>query len=337
MANDDQETLAAEYVLGTLSADERHQAEALLGVDPGFAEVVRHWERRLGELHVMVEAVEPPPEVWDRIKTQIATRTPSGGAHLPRVKEAPPSAAPPPQPADPEDLMSPAAKLASVLPPREDEETSPTSVPPSAVADLAGEIGAPEPAPKSVERSADVIYLAGRLARWRQVTYALSALAAVLALYVALAQFAPNLIPAPLQPRSSGTVARVESGARLQQDRLVAVLQHDPTAPAFLLTLDTQNHMLTVRRVSATPESGHSYELWLVSNRFLAPRSLGLVGKDEFTQRAVPGNYDVDTLRTATYAISLEAADGSQSGAPTGPILFTGRAVEALPGSQPRT
>ena len=36
----------------TLSADEREQAEAMLLVDPGFAEIVRVWERRLGELNV---------------------------------------------------------------------------------------------------------------------------------------------------------------------------------------------------------------------------------------------------------------------------------------------
>ena len=46
-------------------------AEALLTLDPAFEAAVRHWERRLGELNVMVEAVEPPPEVWDRIKTQL--------------------------------------------------------------------------------------------------------------------------------------------------------------------------------------------------------------------------------------------------------------------------
>jgi anti-sigma-K factor RskA len=70
MYDDDRDALAAEYVLGTLSADEREQAEALIAIDPGFAEVVRVWERRLGELNVMVEAVEPPPQVWDKIKTE---------------------------------------------------------------------------------------------------------------------------------------------------------------------------------------------------------------------------------------------------------------------------
>ena len=58
-----------------------------------------------------------------------------------------------------------------------------------------------------------------------------------------------------------------------------------------------------------------------------------LVGNDEFTQRAIPGNYDIDTLRGALYAVSLEPTGGSPSGTPSGPVLFTGKAVEALPAS----
>jgi anti-sigma-K factor RskA len=117
--------------------------------------------------------------------------------------------------------------------------------------------------------------------------------------------------------------------------RLVAVLQQDPTAPAFLLTVDPQSRTLVVRRVSATPEAGRSYELWLISSQFPAPKSLGIVGNDEFTQRPIPGNFDVGTLRTASYAVSLEPSGGSPSGVPTGPVLFTGKIVESVPTATP--
>ena len=80
MYDDDQDALAAEYVLGTLSADEREHAEALLTLDPGFAASVRMWERRLGELNVMVEAVEPPPELWDKIKAELGAVEPASEA-----------------------------------------------------------------------------------------------------------------------------------------------------------------------------------------------------------------------------------------------------------------
>src|SRR5215469_12005919 len=108
MYDDDRDALAAEYVLGTLSADEREQAEALLAIDPGFAEIVRVWERRLGELNVMVEAVEPPAGVWDKIQSDImgpevaareaATPEPQFAADeefsFPPVEEASPRTAP---------------------------------------------------------------------------------------------------------------------------------------------------------------------------------------------------------------------------------------------------
>ena len=70
MTDEEKDALAAEYVLGTLAGDERANAEGMIASDPAFAELVRQWERRLGELNVMVEAVEPPPQIWDRIKSR---------------------------------------------------------------------------------------------------------------------------------------------------------------------------------------------------------------------------------------------------------------------------
>ena len=67
-AAEDHQVLAAEYVLGTLDDVERAQAEALMMVDIGFAGLVQHWERRLGELHILIEPVQPPPAIWEKIK-----------------------------------------------------------------------------------------------------------------------------------------------------------------------------------------------------------------------------------------------------------------------------
>src|SRR6185295_18128382 len=63
--------LAAEYVLGTLDASERAHTRVLLGIDDAFAARVKQWERRLGELHLMVEPVEPDWRVYERIKARI--------------------------------------------------------------------------------------------------------------------------------------------------------------------------------------------------------------------------------------------------------------------------
>jgi anti-sigma-K factor RskA len=349
MYDDDRDALAAEYVLGTLAADEREQAEALLVIDPGFAEIVRVWERRLGELNVMVEAVEPPPDVWDKISTEIGI-TPRGGAEgdFPAIGEAEAGSAsmpglspetPPELTAEPApDLLAePAQDLDLASPPRDLDEAS-------VVAALASSLLLPpEPAPEAakpppseparspaspkIERNADIIYLARDVKRWRGITVAMSAIAALLALYIGVEQFAPGLIPLGRQSPMLASSQTQPPGSRL-----VAVLQQEPTAPAFLLTLDPQSRNITVRRVTSGPDAGRSYELWLI-DKSSSPHSLGLVGADEFTTRPIPASFDVGAMRGASYAVSLEPAGGSTSGAPTGPILFTGKMVESVPGS----
>jgi anti-sigma-K factor RskA len=319
MDDDNQDTLAAEYVLGTLSAEERKHAEALLSFDPAFEQAVRQWERRLGELNVMVEAVEPSPGIWEKIKTEIGSAEPGSAAASPLPEQ---------------DSPAPVADLAAEFFSTPEPPPAPTLQTPANGSAALSPSAPPEP--RKIERSADVIYLANRVRRWQRVTYALGVIAALLALYVAVWQIAPDRMPPQLRP-GAAMMAWSEAPARALQDRLVAVLQPGPTGPAFLLTFDTRQRTLTVRRVSAAPEAGKSYELWLISSRLGAPRSLGIVGQDEFTLRALSGNYDADTLRAATYAVSLEPAGGSPSGAPTGPVLFTGRAVESLPASPPQT
>jgi anti-sigma-K factor RskA len=367
MYDDDRDALAAEYVLGTLSADERDQAEALLVIDPGFAEIVRVWERRLGELNVMVEAVEPPPEVWDRIKTEIDGAeghiAAEAAAALPAIGEAAPYTAPeameeiaPEPPADTApDLLAEFAPSSDAAVPDDlvpdllapstessDVPTAPGFDDSAVVAALAssllpseqqGEAEPPAQAPSvppapNIERSADVIYLARQARRWRGFTVAMSAIAALLAIYVAVGQLAPGLLPAGRLAQSAAVVPPPSS-------RLVAVLQQEPTAPAFLLIVDPQNRTMTVRRMTATAGAGRSYELWLISGKDPKPQSLGLIGGEEFTTRALPADFDVGTMPAASYAVSLEPAGGSKSGAPSGPILFTGKMVEAVPGSPP--
>ena len=92
------DALAAEYVLGTLDFDERTQAQALLVIDQEFVAKVRLWERRLGELHLMVEPVEPEGKIWDRIKAKMPAPPPKPDvkpAAEPAV-ETPPTLEPPP-------------------------------------------------------------------------------------------------------------------------------------------------------------------------------------------------------------------------------------------------
>jgi hypothetical protein len=107
--------LAAEYVLGTLAKDELVQAQGLLEIDEGFAAKVKFWERRLGELHLMVEAVDPDAEIWERIKgklSDVAQNPVTQTAELPEAVE-PPKADVPPLP-EPAEAAPPAAPEAAV-------------------------------------------------------------------------------------------------------------------------------------------------------------------------------------------------------------------------------
>ena len=83
--DEEREGIAAEYALGTLDADERAQADAMLLVDPEFAAEVARWERRLGELNVLVAPVEPPALVWEKIRAGVAEAAPAEPMRLPQV------------------------------------------------------------------------------------------------------------------------------------------------------------------------------------------------------------------------------------------------------------
>jgi anti-sigma-K factor RskA len=260
----DRDVLAAEYVLGTLDADERQQAEALIRSDAGFADLVHGWEQRLGELNATIPSVEPPPEVFERIRRGLA------------------------------------------------------------VAPSSGQIIALDA-------------MRARLRGWRSFGTTMAALAAALAAVLVTSLVRPELMPTGLRPKPQVIeVVRTIDKPADAAGRLVAVLQKDASSPAFILTVDIEKRTMTVRRVAAEEQAGKSYELWLVSKQFAKPRSLGLVGAQEFTTGATLATYQPDTISDATYAISLEPEGGSPTGEPTGPVLWGGKLIETLPPTQPR-
>jgi len=262
--DEDLNVLAAEYVLGTLSLEERQRAESLAQSNTDFAALVRGWERRLGELHAMVPSVEPPLEIFERIKQRLAGGGPGG------------------------------------------------------------QVVALET-------------LRNRIGRWRSFGTAMAALAAVLLALLVTSVVRPDLMPAALRPNPEviEVVRTIEKPAETP-NRLVAVLQKDAASPAFIVTVDIATRTMTVRRVAAEEQAGKSYELWLVSKQFPKPRSLGLVGAHEFTAGMALAAFQPDTIADATFAVSLEPEGGSPTGEPTGPVLWSGSLIEAVPSAQAR-
>jgi anti-sigma-K factor RskA len=331
--NPDKEVLAAEYVLGTLGLAERVQVQQMIASDPTFAALVRDWERRLGELNVLVTPVEPPPAILDWIKARHASGDPIRDV----LAEEPPPAAAEPAPT----IVPPAAEPATVAPAAEPATIAPAAaVPPAIESPSIEPVPAPRPQPlpplpeRDTASSAQIVELSRRARRWRGTALAIAALAAAFAGIVVVREVQPELMPDPLKPRVVEREVEVVKTVEVPSPRpaqYVAVLQRDAASPAFLLTFDLDKRTLTVRTVRAERQPGKAYELWLVSDRFQSPRSLGLIGNEEFTQRPQLANYDAVTINRATYAVSLEPEGGSPTGAPTGPVLFTGKLLQVTP------
>jgi anti-sigma-K factor RskA len=157
--------------------------------------------------------------------------------------------------------------------------------------------------------SAEVVYLTRRVKRWRTATYVASAIAASLLLVIGLRDV--------IQPKP-------------ELGRYVAVLQADKVSPGFLLTVDLNTKEFTVRRVGADAPRDRSYELWLVHDKFPQPRSLGLIGDHEFTRSQLAA-FDPQIINEATYAVTVEPPGGSPTGVATGPIVYAGKLIEAVP------
>jgi anti-sigma-K factor RskA len=346
--NPDKEVLAAEYVLGTLGFAERAQAQRMIASDPIFAALVADWERRLGELNVLVTPVEPPAAILDRIKERHAngdpvadvlteeppTPTEAAPTIAPPTVELPPVEPPPAEPppaelfdAPPSDAVPPDAVPLGAMPPAvESPSIEPTPSPPP-------QAEAPQ---REAASTAQIIELSRRAGRWRGAALAIAALAAAFAGLVVVREMRPELMPDPLQPRVVEKQVEVVKTVEVPSPRpaqYVAVLQRDAESPAFLLTFDLEKRTLTVRTVRAERQPGKAYELWLVSDRFNSPRSLGLIGDEQFTQRAQLANYDAVTINRATYAVSVEPEGGSPTGAPTGPVVYSGKLLQVTPPS----
>jgi anti-sigma-K factor RskA len=152
---------------------------------------------------------------------------------------------------------------------------------------------------------ATIVALRRSIKVWRATAIAASAIAACLLVALGVRQFQPT-------PK---------------QGNFVAVLQKDATSPAFLVTVNIDDRIMTVQPVAAKPESGKSYELWLVQDSLGAPKSLGVIDDRKVVTRPALTAYKPDVIESATFAVSLEPEGGSPTGKPTGPVVFSGRLI----------
>jgi anti-sigma-K factor RskA len=185
----------------------------------------------------------------------------------------------------------------------------------------------------AVADSSNVIRLSNRARRWRQVATLTTAIAAALVAMIAVGVYRPDMLPDQLRPKPRTQVVAIRTPAAPAPPdaQYVAVLQKDGGSPAFILTVDGVTRNFTVRRVGAAAEPGKSFELWLISDKLPQPRSLGVIGAGDFTARPVLASYDADTIKAATYAVTIEQAGGSPDGKPTTAPVFAGKLIETVP------
>ncbi|MGD9914810.1 MAG: anti-sigma factor [Rhizobiaceae bacterium] len=78
------EIVAAEYVVGTLPADERLEVSARIDADPHFARVVDRWEGHFAPMQAVYDPVEPPASVKPSIDRRLFSER-AGAAAAPAV------------------------------------------------------------------------------------------------------------------------------------------------------------------------------------------------------------------------------------------------------------
>jgi anti-sigma-K factor RskA len=185
--------------------------------------------------------------------------------------------------------------------------------------------------PVAAETS-NVVTFPGQARRWRNIATAMSAIAAALIAIVAIQVVRPDLLPDGIRPKPRTQVVEVKAPPAPASAQYVAVLQKDGGSPAFILTVDGATKNFTVRKVGdTTAEPGKSYELWVISDRLGAPRSLGVIGDGDFTTRPALASYDPNVVKSATYAVTVEPAGGSPNGKPTSAPVFAGKLIETVP------
>ena len=159
-------------------------------------------------------------------------------------------------------------------------------------------------ADSAIGTAGNVVAFKRRVAFWRAATAATSALAAGLAVFVLIDRAATPTAP--------------EGG------RYIAVVNSGGSEPALIAAVDTNTGLIRIRRMTAEVPAGQSLELWHVAEGH-EPRSLGLLdaGLDSQTIQDAASAGPVEGM----IAVTLEPEGGSPSGAPTGPVVYSGRLI----------
>lgn len=133
-----------------------------------------------------------------------------------------------------------------------------------------------------------------------------------------------------LAAAASIAIAALMFSQLLRQPDVAAVADLTPQggATAFTVSVLEDRETLLIRAAAVDQVQNQSYELWAVPASG-TPVSLGVIDAGGETERDVPADKRALLDVGVTLAVSLEPAGGSTTGAPTGPVLFTGALTAA--------
>lgn len=161
------------------------------------------------------------------------------------------------------------------------------------------------------------------VAFWRALGLSASGMAAALLAAITL------LAPQPPQPAPPPVVLRVPS-SEFAASYLAVLTDPKTQRPAIVVSVGRNSTDLWVKALDPSIHvTGKSLELWALPAG-QAPRSLGLVAAaDKPATLRLAAAADQSLGNVPALAVSLEPVGGSRTGAPTGPVLFSGPCVKS--------
>jgi anti-sigma-K factor RskA len=292
--------LAADYALGTLRGPARQRFERLLAGDPRLRDSAEDWELRVNLLAESAPAVPPPARVWAGIAERIGPASaPTREGLLQQLWDSLGfwRAA---------SLLAAAAAAVAVYVALQPPDTGQEQI---AALDrrltgIESKLAAVEATPREIGA------LNERLARIEGATRDMAETQGEIA---------------GLGDRLAGIENRLDATVPMLSH--VAVLIDKYARPMMTADLDVADGRLVLRLKIKPPRdfTGKTLEVWLVPPDG-TPRSLGLLPSAEGgTTVALSLPHEVaEALATSELAVSLEPTGGSTTGAPTGPVLFSG-------------
>ena len=148
---------------------------------------------------------------------------------------------------------------------------------------------------------------------WRGATAATAGLAAVLLGVIAL------------RPEPKPIIKTIEMGPGLRTPPLVASLSGE-RGTSVTVTYDVDARTMVVAPV-VLGRGARDVELWVIPAGSTVPVSLGVIDAGQPRMRDVAPAQRGLLVEGATLAVSLEPRGGSPTGAPTGPVVATGKIV----------